>query len=429
MRTAETVEAEERRGAGAIFSSLKHRDFRLFWAGAFLSNAGTWMQTVAQSWLVLSLTDSAFWLGVDSFVATVPGLVLTLVGGVVADLVDRKRLLILTQSVSGLSALALAALVWSGKVSAATDVWIVLVLTFVTGCSWALAGPSYQAITVDLVPREDMANAIALKSTQFQLARVVGPLMAAVAIKLFGLAGCFLVNGLSYIAIVAALAAVRYGVAGAGRERAKPAHSLRDRRAMLRDLAEGFRYVRGRPRVRVVLLCAAAVSMFGASYLVLTPVFARDVYGWGETGLALMLGTAGAGALCGSLVLAYLGNFKYKGRFLIYSAMTGGALIALFGVAPSVWLALPLLFGVGFSMVSFFAAGNTLLQYLVTDRMRGRVMSMWMLCFMGGTTFGNILSGTAAERFGPRVTLAVYGVAVMLFAAAIVVRNPGLREV
>jgi MFS family permease len=414
-----------------MFSALAHRNFRLFWGGAFLSNAGTWMQTVAQSWLVLELTDSAFWLGVDSFVATVPSLLLTLLAGVVADLVDRRRLLILTQTVSGLSALCLGALVWSGVVSAASDVWIVLALTFVTGACWALAGPSYQAITVDLVPRRDLANAIALKSTQFQLARVVGPFLAAGAIKLFGLAGCFFVNGLSYAAIVAALAAVREeGAVGEWKcKKAGAAHSLRDRRAVLRDLALGFVYVRGRPRVRVVLLCAGVVSLFGASYIVLIPVFARDVFEWGETGLALLVGTAGVGALCGALVLAYLGDFRRKGTFLIYSATVGGLCIAAFGLAPSVWLALPLLFAVGFSMVSFFAAGNTLLQYLVTDRMRGRVMSMWMLCFMGGTTFGNILAGTAAESVGPRVTLAACGSAVALFAALVGAFNPRLREV
>jgi MFS family permease len=417
-------------GARAMFSALAHRNFRLFWGGAFLSNAGTWMQTVAQSWLVLQLTDSAFWLGVDSFVATAPSFLLTLLAGVVADLVDRKRLLILTQTVSGLSALALGAFVWSGVVSAASDVWVVLALTFVTGACWALAGPSYQAITVDLVPRRDLANAIALKSTQFQLARVIGPFLAAGAIKLFGLAGCFIVNGLSYAAIVAALASVSYGdEGGAKTAQAGAARRLRDRRAVLRDLAAGFAYVRGRPRVRVVLVCAGVVSLFGASYIVLIPVFARDVFGWGETGLALLVGTAGVGALCGALVLAYLGDFRRKGTFLIYSATAGGLCIAAFGLAPSVWLALPLLFAVGFSMVSFFAAGNTLLQYLVTDRMRGRVMSMWMLCFMGGTTFGNILAGTAAESVGPRATLAACGSAVALFAALVGAFNPRLREV
>src|SRR5215212_8482547 len=212
---AHTRTTQTTRGGG-MFRALGHRNFRLFFAGAFLSNAGTWMQIVAQSWLVLQLTDSGTWLGVDTFVAMAPGLVLTLVGGVIADKVDRKRLLIYTQAGAGLSALALAALVWEGAIrweGAARrpgDVWMVLVLSFVTGCCWALSGPAYQAITVDLVGREDLANAIALNSSQFQLARVAGPTLAAVTMKALGMAGCFLANGLSYVAIITALARVRF---------------------------------------------------------------------------------------------------------------------------------------------------------------------------------------------------------------------------
>src|SRR5919112_714849 len=208
---------------GGMFRALGHRNFRLFFAGAFLSNAGTWMQTVAQSWLVLQLTDSVTWLGVDTFMATAPGLALTLVGGVIADKLDRKRLLIYTQALAGLSALSLSLLVWAGAIrweGAARrpgDVWMVLALTFVTGCCWAISGPSYQAITVDLVEREDVANAVALHSSQFQLARVVGPLLAAVTIQLLGLPGCFLANGLSYVAIVFALSLVKFQRPGAAR--------------------------------------------------------------------------------------------------------------------------------------------------------------------------------------------------------------------
>src|SRR5687768_13868475 len=202
--------------AREMFRALRRRNFRLFWVGAFLSNAGTWMQTVAQSWLVLQLTDSGTWLGVDTFMATAPGLVLTLVGGVIADKVDRKRLLIYTQAVAGLSALVLAFLIWAdvirwrGELRRPSDVWMVLVLTFVTGCCWAISGPSYQVVTVELVAREDVANAVALNSSQFQLARVIGPLLAALTMKVFGMAGCFLANGLSYAAIVLALSRVDF---------------------------------------------------------------------------------------------------------------------------------------------------------------------------------------------------------------------------
>ncbi|MDT7808610.1 MAG: hypothetical protein QOJ70_2423 [Acidobacteriota bacterium] len=441
-----------------MFRALAHRNFRLFWAGACLSNAGTWMQTVAQSWLVLQLTDSGTWLGIDTFVATTPGLVLTLVGGVIADKVDRKRLLIYTQAVAGLSALVLALLVWTntihwkGDARRASDVWMVLVLSFVTGCCWAISSPSYQAITIDLVEREDLANAIALNSSQFQLARVIGPTLAAITIRLLGMTGCFLANGLSYVAIVAALSQVKFKREGASvetksdvEEKSRTAAALTPqdatrvaavqsavpvvRRSMLEDLAEGFNYVRGRPRVRVLLLCSTVVSLFGTPYLVLMPMFARNVYGWGETGLSLLMGTAGAGALVGALSLAYLGDLPRKGLFLLGSLLAGGACITGFASAATSTAAIALLFGTGLSMVCFFALGNTLLQQLVRDEMRGRVMSMWILTFVGTMPVGSFLSGAAADRFGPRPTLAACGLVILLFGLTVGLRNPRLREI
>jgi MFS family permease len=422
-----------------MFRALGHRNFRLFFAGAFLSNAGTWMQTVAQSWLVLQLTDSGTWLGVDTFVATAPGLVLTLVGGVIADKVDRKRLLIYTQAGAGLSALVLGALVWAGAIQwegagrRPSDVWMVLLLSFVTGCCWALSGPAYQAITVDLVEREDLANAIALNSSQFQLARVAGPTLAALTMKVLGMAGCFFANGLSYVAIVAALARVRFEKRGAAAplEQVGPVEGEKvevGRRSMWIDLADGFRYVRGRPGVRAVLVCSTVVCLFGTPYLVLLPLFARNVYGWDEAGLSLLMGTAGAGALVGALTLAYLGEVRRKGLVLLATMLSGGTCIISFAAAPSPWAGVPLLFGTGVSMVTFFALGNTLLQQLVTDEMRGRVMSMWLLTFIGTTPFASLLSGAAAHRFGPRPTLAACGLVVLLFGLTAGLVNPRLRE-
>src|SRR5215510_1579402 len=208
-----------------MFRALSNRDYRLFWIGAFLSNVGTWMQAVAQGWLVLKLTNSPFWLGLDAFMATAPGFIFTLAGGVFADLIDRRRLLIYTQVTAGLAALCLATLV----VTDVVDRWIVLGFSFVTGCCMALASPSYLAMTYDLVGREDLANAIAMNSTQFQLSRVVGPTLAGAALRVFGLAGCFYANGISFIAVVVALSKVhpRHGVNA-------PAHSMKDRRALWR---------------------------------------------------------------------------------------------------------------------------------------------------------------------------------------------------
>lgn len=426
-----------------MFRALSHPNFRLFWAGAFLSNAGTWTQMVAQGWLVLKLTDSPFWLGLDGFMATVPGLLLTLWAGVFADLVDRKRLLLFTQVGAGLSALVLAALVWTDVVR----VWMVLALSFVTGCCMAISGPSYQALTVDLVAREDLANAIALNSTQFQLGRVVGPVIAGLTMRLFGIAGCFFANAASYVAIIAALSRVRFGgksgrataaataaPAGSLAEEGGVAaphapHRLSDRRALWQDLLEGFRYAGRRPRVRLLLLCSAVVSLFGAPYLVLTPLFARDVLGWGETGLALLMGTAGAGAFCGALLLAYLGDFRRKGWFMLVSALAASICLVGFSQSARPATALPLLFGVGFAMVSFFSTTNTLLQQLVTDRMRGRVMSMWIFTFIGTMPLGSFIAGATAERYGAPLTLAVGGLVIAAFVALIGLPNKRLREI
>src|ERR1044072_1672433 len=229
---------------GGMFRALSHRNYRLFWIGAVLANVGTWMQAVAQGWLVLQLTNSPFWLGLDAFMATAPGFVLTLLGGVFADRIDRRRLLLYPQVVAGLAALSLAALVETSVVNR----WMVLGFSFVTGCCMSLASPSYLALTYDLVGREDVANAIALNSTQFQLSRVVGPALAGVAFRVFGLAGCFFANGLSFIAVVVALWMVRMerrpnSLAPSGKQR-----------AIWRDLVAGLRYVRNRPRGASVLL-------------------------------------------------------------------------------------------------------------------------------------------------------------------------------
>src|SRR5215217_3892562 len=404
---------------GGMFRALSHHNFRLFLTGAFLSNVGTWMQAVAQGWLVLLLTNSPFWLGLDAFMATAPGFVLTLVGGVFADRIDRRRLLLYTQVVAGIAALGLALLV----ATAVVNRWMVLGFSFVTGCCMALASPSYLAMTYDLVGREDLTNAIAMNSTQFQLSRVVGPALAGVAFRLFGLAGCFFANGLSFIAVVAALWMVR-----PEHHSNAPAHSVKDRRALWRDLIDGFRYVRNRPRVSSLLLLAAVNSLFGAPYFSMVPIYARDIFHLGETGLALMMGTAGGGAFMGALLVAYLGDFKRKGWFVLGGAIVFGLCITGFALSSQLTLSLLFLFGLGFAVVVSIAIINTLLQKLVTDQMRGRVMSMFILSFMGTMPIGSILAGTASNRFGPQPTLAVGGFVVTMVAAGVLVFNKRLRE-
>ena len=401
-----------------MFRALSHRNFRLFWIGAFLSNVGTWMQAVAQGWLVLQLTNSPFWLGLDAFMATAPGFVLTLVGGVFADRIDRRRLLLYTQVMAGIAALGLAGLVASNVVNR----WMVLGFSFVTGCCMALASPSYLAMTYDLVGREDLANAIAMNSTQFQLSRVVGPALAGVAFHVFGLAGCFFANGLSFIAVVAALWMVRT------EQTKSETPAVKEKSKIWPDLVEGFRYVRNRPRVSSLLLLAAVNSLFGAPYFTLVPIYARDIFHLGETGLALMMGTAGGGAFFGALLVAYLGDFRRKGWSVLGGGIAFGLCITGFALASRLMFSLLFLFGVGFAIVMSVAITNTLLQKLVTDQMRGRVMSMFILSFIGTMPIGNILAGTASNHFGPQHTLAVGGLVVTTVATGVAIFNKRLRE-
>ena len=410
---------ERHRGVSEMFRAFRHRNFLLFWSGAFLSNTGTWMQAVAQGWLVLQLSNSAFWLGVDAFMSTAPGLVFTLVGGVFADLVDRRKLLIYSQIVAGLTALILGTLIVTGVVK----VWMILVLSFVTGSCMSIAGPSYMALVFDLVDREDLANAIALNSTQFQLARALGPVAAGIAFKLFDVAGCFFANGISFAAVVIGLAMVRYRTRNAERPAAYPA-----RGKFLANLIDGFRYVASRPRVSMLLIISAVTSLFGAPYIAMAPVFARDVLHLGETGLALLMGMAGAGSLFGALFLAYLGDFRRKGWFVLGGCLGFAVCLVGFSLSTNVVASVIFLFALGFAIVCSVAVTNTLLQKLVTDEMRGRVLSLFMLSFIGAMPIGNLIAGAASQRFGAPRTLAVGGLIIIVFVAMVTWRNPRLRE-
>jgi predicted MFS family arabinose efflux permease len=327
-------------------------------------------------------------------------------------------LLLYTQVVAGIAALGLAALVATGAVNR----WMVLGFSFVTGCCMALASPSYLAMTYDLVGREDLANAIAMNSTQFQLSRVVGPALAGVAFRVFGLAGCFFANGISFVAVVVALWMVRSDRPGSA------AHAVSDRRALWRDLVEGISYVRNRPRVSSLLILSAVNSFFGAPYFSMVPIYARDIFRLGETGLALMMGIAGGGAFLGALLVAYLGDFRRKGWFVLGGATMFGLCITGFALSSRLTFSLLFLFGLGFALVVSVALTNTLLQKLVTDKMRGRVMSMFLLSFMGTMPIGNILAGTLSNHFGPQRVLAIGGLIVTTAASGVAIFNKRLRE-
>lgn len=440
MASAELEQDAQGRGAasggGGAFSSLAHRNFRLFWAGAFLSNTGTWMQTLAQGWLMLLLTNSAFWLGFDGFVATAPGLVLLLLGGVFADIFDRKRLLIVSQIVAGSTALVLAILIWTHVI----HFTMILAASFVTGCCFALASPSYQAITIDLVGRRDLSNAIALNSAQFQLSRVLGPTLAGIAFKFLGVGGCFFINGISYIAIVVSLmmvkipkhggAVVAADASGSGVEVSAVApRPAVDRHSVWRDIKEGFRYVLRRPRVLTLLSISSVTSLCGAPYMTMMPLFARDILKLDASGLSILMGTAGAGSFCAAVIIALLGNVPRKGWFVLGGSFMFGACVVGFALWHTLAAALVFLFLIGFGIVSSVAVVNILIQQLITDEMRGRVMSMFMLSFFGAFPIGNYAAGVAAERFGAPHTLAAGGIIITVFVALVAILNPRLRAI
>ena len=405
-----------------MFRALSHRNFRIFWIGAFLSNVGTWMQAGAQAWLVLQLTNSPLWLGLDAFMATVPGFFLTLIGGVFADLVDRRRLLLATQFVAGAAAIALAILVWTGAVNR----WIVLGFSFVTGCCMALASPSYLAMTYDLVGREDLANAVALNSTQFQLSRVIGPALFGIGFKVFGMGGCFFVNGLSFIAVIVALQRVKLEPRPQSKRIATVGAKTQQR--IWRELVEGLRYVSKRPRVFSLLILSGVNSFFGAPYFAMVPIYARDIFHLNESGLAWFMAVAGLGALGGALLVAFLGEIKRKGWLVLIGSIMFGACVTGFALSKDLPISLIFLFSLGFALVVSVANTNTLLQQLATDTMRGRVISMFILSFMGTMPFGNIIAGWASHRFGAPHTLAFGGMVVMVVAVLMAIFNRRLRQ-
>ncbi|HUP00843.1 MAG TPA: MFS transporter [Gemmatimonadota bacterium] len=395
------------------FVALRNRDYRVFWCGALVSNTGSWMQTVAQGWLVLELTDSAFMLGLVGFASTFPMLVLLLVGGVYADRVDRRRLLIGTMSSMMACAAALAALTGLGVVS----IGHVLALSFLTGIGLAMAAPAYQAFVHDLVGRRDLQNAIALNSAQFNLSRVVGPSLAGLAVGAIGLAGCFGLNAASYLAAIAALALVR------------PAHRpVRGAAPMWESLREGFAYARERRRVLALLVLTALMSVLAMPYSTLLPIIARDVLGLDASGLGYLFAVGGVGAVAGALSLAVRGGPGRRGRYLLACVIAAGVGTAGLGLARTPLFAGVTLVVISFSATSAIALMNTLLQELVDDRMRGRVLSMYALAFMGTFPIGNLLAGGLAGLLSASAALLLTGVALVAAGAVIAATRASLRR-
>lgn len=396
-------------------AALTYRDFRVLWLGAFTSTIGTWMQRVAQNWLVLTLAGpaSAFFLGLDGFLGELPILLLTVVGGVVADRYDRRLLLLSSQVVQMTAAFTLAALVYWDIVR----IWQVLVLSAVTGLAQAFGGPAYQSLLPSLVDRQHVPNAIAFNSIQFNLARVIGPLLAGAALAAFGMVACFGLNGLSFLAVIAAILSLRV--------RHTPAAATR---ALHQEMRSGFTYVRSHPALGGLAVLGFAGTFLGNPILTFLPLFAQDVFQGGVGHYTQLMAWAGGGAVTGALVVAWLGKFPHMGRAVLGLQVAFGALLVLFAVTRIFWLNALLLCAAGACMVMVFAMLSSLVQLNAPNEMRGRVMSIYMVAFRGGMPLGSLAGGWAATLTSAPLVLTVNGVLLGLVAAWFLARGHGVRE-
>ncbi len=395
--------------------ALGSRNFRLFFAGQTVSLIGTWIQGLAMSWLVYRLTGSAFMLGIVGFVSQIPGLFLTPFAGVAADRWNRHRMVIATQTGAMLQAFALAALTLAGVVK----VWHILALSGFVGIVNGFDVPARQSFLVEMVEeKDDLANAIALNSSMFNAARLVGPALAGALIAVVGEGWCFFINGLSFLAVLAALFAMRVP------RRERPRGELR----VFAQLGEGFRYGFGFPPIRAVLLFLALVSFIAQPYTVLMPVIATRVLHGGADTLGLLMAATGLGALAGALYLAGRSTVVGLGRVIVVAASIFGA--ALVGVALShaTWLSCAFLVLAGFGMMVHTASSNTILQTIVEERMRGRIISLYTLAFLGTAPLGSLYAGSVAGRFGAPITIAIGAIVTLAAASYFATRLPSLRE-
>ena len=404
-----------RRGLSRIAAALTYRDFRILWIGAFTSSIGTWMQRVAQSWLVLTITgaSSAFFLGLDAFLGEVPILLLTLIGGVIADRRDRRQLLLWSQYVQMGAAITLAVLVFLDGV----HIWQVLALSIVTGIAQAFGGPAYQSLVPSLVETRHLPNAIALNSIQFNLARVVGPLAAGGALAAFGMAACFGLNGLSFLAVILAilLLHVRHVPVPTGRR-------------MREELRGGLLYVRARPALVELTVLAFTTTFLANPLLTFLPLFAQEVFGGDVLEYTRLMACAGGGAVTGALVVAWLGKFPHMGRTLLLLQVGLGTLMLLFAQTRLFWVNAVLLFGGGACLVMVFAMIASLVQLIAPDDMRGRVMSIYMVAFRGGMPLGSLVAGYVATLTSAPAVLTGNGLLLGLVTAWFLIRGDGVRE-
>jgi MFS family permease len=394
-------------------AAFTYRDFRVLWFGACTSSIGTWMQNLAENWLVLSLTGSAFFLGLDAFLQQLPIMLFTLIGGVLADRRDRRRTLLASQYIQMSTAFTLAALAYFGVVK----IWHILLLSFITGSAQSFGGPAYQSLIPSLVDKKDLPNAIALNSIQFNLARVIGPLLAGAALAMFGMASCFSLNGLSFLVVIVALMSLHV--------KHVPSTSTTRMRDELRG---GLSYVRDEGSLLALIILAATTTFLGFAVLTFLPLFAQSVFHQGVGVYSRLMAFSGVGSVVGALVVAWLGKFKRMGLAALVVQAIYGLLIVAFASSRVLWLSYILLFLTGAALMIVFSTVTSLVQLIAPNEMRGRVMSIYMVAFRGGMPLGSLASGYFASLFGAPAVLGVNGILLVAVAGYFLVRSHGVRE-
>jgi MFS family permease len=361
-----------------VFKAFQYRDFRLMFVGACISSIGTWMQNLAQAWLVLDISKSPFYLGLDAFLAGIPVFLLSILGGVVADRVERRRVLLISQYVQMTSAFILTLLILFHVVR----IWEILCLSFVCGTAQSFGGPAYSALIPTLVKKEDMPNAIALNSIQFNLARVLGPAIGGLALDRFGAVWCFGLNGLSFLAPIISLTILttRYLPQKTGE-------------SLVSSLKQGFGFIRRQGAMEALIFLAFIMTALGFPMMTFLPWFARTTFHGGPWTFTLFMCSSGIGAVAGSLLVAWMGNVQHKGRIALTSLIWLGIGISLFALSTNLVLSCVVLFLTGIGLMAVFANVNSLVQLITPNEMRGRVMSVYNAAFRGGMPMGNLVTG------------------------------------
>ena len=394
--------------------ALRHRNFQLFFSGQLISLIGTWMQSVAQSWLVYRLTGSALLLGSVGFASQIPVFLFAPLGGIAADRVNRRHIVISTQVAAMVLALILAGLTLSHTID--RQVWLIFVLAALLGVVNAFDIPGRQSFLVEMVGKEDLMNAIALNSSMFNGARVIGPAIAGILVAKIGEGWCFFANAVSYIAVIIGLLMMRVQSPVRAAVASPFEHML-----------EGFRFVERTAPIRALLLLLGVVSLVGMPYVVLMPIFADQILHGGARGLGILMGATGVGALLGALTLAFREGVKGLGRWVAWCCAGFGASLVVFAISHTFWVSVILLLPVGYFMMLQMSSSNTLIQVMVPDALRGRVMAVYSMMFMGMAPIGALLGGALADHLGAPITVAIGGVASIAGACWFGLQLPKIR--